>query len=141
MVLCGLSPQQAGNALVDLNYDTIQGAFVLDARNDIDIQGTIASVKKRVVRRLITQPGGFFHLPDYGLSIDIKKLASTTDLAMLAVNAKEQVAKEEEIETVNVEVEQLTTGTFVIRVDARTVSGASVKAKVGISDDGTISVE
>ena len=49
------------------------GALQIDAGGDYVLQQGTALVRKLVIRRLITRPGDFYHLPDYGLGLRIKE--------------------------------------------------------------------
>lgn len=54
-------------------------------------------VKKLVLRRLISKPGDFFHLPNYGVGLRVKEPIPTVDLKKLAVQIEQQVNLEPEV--------------------------------------------
>ena len=60
-------------------------------------------LRKLVIRRLLTRPGGFFHLPDYGLGFDLKKPPPLAgDVAKLKARIAAQVMLEPEAKGVTV---------------------------------------
>lgn len=54
-------------------------------------------VKKLILRRLISKPGDFFHLPNYGIGLRVKEPLPNTDLRKLAKAIEMQVAMEPEV--------------------------------------------
>lgn len=108
---------------LDIHYDLFRGTFQLDPRRDIGLHGGTGYVKKRIIRRLITRKGGFFHLPDYGADLRVKELLRTTDLALIRDEVERQVRREEEVEAVTVELARPSQGVLVVSVRARTSLG------------------
>jgi hypothetical protein len=71
------------------DYSTVQGADL---------------VKKLVLRRLVTRPGEFTHLPSYGVGLNVKAPLPTTDITRLQKIILAQVQKEPEIDVADVAV-------------------------------------
>ena len=77
--------------------------YVQDGDYGLD-QG-IASIKKRIYRRLVTAPGGFAHLGNsYGVGVpqQAKKLLQTGTLNKLSALAEQQIGQEPEVKAVRV---------------------------------------
>ena len=108
---------------VDLFYDTFTGAYVLDSRSDLALHAGVEALKKRVIRRLITAPGEFYHLPDYGVGIDVKKQFNATRLTRLQAEIIRQLREEEDIDELAVNLANPSPGVLVVEVRARTVFG------------------
>lgn len=69
-----------------------------DSSGDIGIQNNLASLKKRLFRRLLTRPGGFSHLGTaYGLKDGVKNRASRSDLQQLVNRVAEQAKLEPDV--------------------------------------------
>lgn len=49
------------------------GTLVMGSDGDYETESGAALVKKLVIRRLVTQPGEFFHLADYGVGLAVKE--------------------------------------------------------------------
>lgn len=122
---------------IDFLYDTIRGVFALDSKGDIDVHEGDDALKKRIVRRLLTSPGGFFHLPGYGVGLETKKLYDQTAAADLRAKVEEQVRQEQEVAKVAVAV---TTGPGVVfvQVGILTRSKKAISISVEIPEDGRI---
>ena len=80
------------------------GTFVADVTGDYAFDEGRASLKKRILRRLVTARGGFAHLPDYGVGIPsrVKKLASLLNIQDIAKDTEVQIAQEPEVAKVRV---------------------------------------
>lgn len=75
------------------------GVFNVDDTGDYALDEGLASLKKRIVRRLVTAVGGFEHLPGYGVGIPAmgKKLARPAILAKKAADAQAQILQEPDV--------------------------------------------
>jgi len=81
------------------------GVFSVDDTGDYAFDSGMISFKKRVYRRLITNPGGFLHLgQSYGVGIPAqgKKLARAAVVQALAGAAESQIGQEPETQAVKV---------------------------------------
>lgn len=81
------------------------GAFTFEPTSDIAVHGGVESLKKRIYRRIITNPGGFVHLPAYGAGVRVKALATSGRLAQIATDLAVQIQEEPDVQTANVQVE------------------------------------
>jgi hypothetical protein len=124
----------------DLRYDTFDGLLVLDSRSDIDVQAGVEALQKRILRRLMSRPGGFFHLPRYGVGLRAKEVRRTTSLMVLRADVEAQVREEDEVEDVSVEVSAPTTGVLVVIVRASLTWNRTMVLTVSVPDDGPIEV-
>lgn len=95
--------QSSTNGLPNPNSEMILGKFVVDDTGDYAFDDGLTSYKKRILRRLMTSPGGFAHLGEkYGVGIPdhSKKLAQSSVLATLTAEAEKQIAQEPETQKV-----------------------------------------
>jgi hypothetical protein len=95
------NPQTTGAALesvVDAGLATL-GTFGTDAAGDYATDQGTASLKKRIVRRLVTRKNAFAHLPGYGVGIPdaAKQLGTTAILTGLRADAESQVLLEPDV--------------------------------------------
>lgn len=88
----------------DVSLATL-GTLPTDDTGDYAFDEGLAYLRKRVFRRLVVRPGGFYHLPDYGLGIPLrlKELMATPLLRELQEEAQEQVEQEDDVEAVQVD--------------------------------------
>jgi len=95
------------------------GTLSADESGDLSVENRRSSLKKRVIRRCTTKPGGFAHLKDYGLRIDSKSLLRPSDLRKLQIDAEDQVGQEPDVRSVRATVSQILPG--VIQLSLRVV--------------------
>jgi hypothetical protein len=86
------------------------GTFQIDDKGDFINDSGRTSLKKRIMRRISTKKGGFFHLADYGLKIGEGELITPTKLRKLQVDAENQIKREPEVIALRVVVEQIFPG-------------------------------
>ena len=98
------NPQALGDRLGIT--DAQLGTIPIDGAGDYALDAGLTNVRKRIYRRLVTQPGGFYHLPDYGLGLldRVKRLAGPVQLAALQRDAQAQLAQEPGVRSVSVAV-------------------------------------
>ena len=103
------TPQQQAVRLRDVsNPQTYLGSptpSTLQVSSSGDYSEDVGDVllRKLVIRRLLTRPGGFFHLPNYGLGFDIKKPPPLAgDVAKLKAKIAQQIMLEPEAKGVTV---------------------------------------
>lgn len=101
------------------------GTLQLDDSGDLAIESGVPYLRKRVIRRISTAAGEFFHLPQYGAGITaaVKTLAKPTQLGRLARAAQEQIRQEPDVQACRVEVSSPEPGVYVFSVKVRTVAG------------------
>lgn len=135
-----LGPTRPASLGIDLRYDIFTGRLVLDAKNDIDVQGGLEAVRKRIIRRMITSKGGFYYLPDYGLGIQPKTLVRQTSRSILEADIREQILSEPDVVAVSVQITQLAVGMYLFTIQARTRQGSVPAIQLRANDHGQIFV-
>lgn len=103
------------------------GALVVADDGDYAIDSGMAQLRKRVLRRLLTERGAFAALPDYGLGLSryIKRLNLAAVRQQLVSDARAQIGREPDVRSVEVSVESTSDPSLlriVLRVEARGVS-------------------
>ncbi len=75
------------------------GTFTVATDGDYAFDEGLASLRKRIIRRLCSRKGAFAHLPNYGAGIpdEAKRLGIAAVLSRLAANAQAQVASEPDV--------------------------------------------
>lgn len=106
------------------------GQYQINDRGDYALDSRLQGLRKRILRRISTARGGFFHLPGYGFAPVQKGVVRTSELQKLAADAKAQVEREPEVVTAIVSVRQLARSPNVVLVSvlARTTLGLDVEA-------------
>lgn len=134
-----LAPSQSRQfGLLDYRYDFFEGRYLLDPGTDYDLHGGVEALKKRIVRRLISAPGGFVHLEGYGASLRVKEVLDATELAETRARIRRQVLSEKEVQKVGVEV-SFTAGVLFVKIDVRTRTN-SFRLDVESEGPGTFSL-
>jgi len=90
--------------------------YRLEATGDIGIQDARTSLRKRIYRRVFTEPGSFAWAPQYGVGIGVKSLAKGQRLQELASLISRQILLEPDVTNVGVEtfLQREETGSFLI---------------------------
>lgn len=114
----------------DLHYDTLRGIWILDSKSDIALHDGLDALKKRVIRRLISVLGGFYHLPEYGANLKAKELFNATKLSLIRRDALDQIRREEEVRKVSVLATSPASGVLVLNVSI-TASFGTVNFDLG----------
>lgn len=86
----------AGGDPVPVPSEDLLGTFPTDASGDYAFDQGLVQIKKRIFRRLMTQPGAFPAMPDYGVGIPsfVKKLGLAAIRAKLAAESQRQILLE-----------------------------------------------
>ena len=92
------------------------GVFQLDESGDLANDTGRANLRKRIFRRLSTRPGGFFHLPNYGLNLEDKTLITPTQLRRIQIDTQDQILEEPDVVAASVRVSQLAPGVVRLRL-------------------------
>lgn len=108
---------------LDYYYDSFLGVYILDSAKDLGTHSGAAALKKRIIRRVVSTPGGFTFLADYGAGVQVKELATTTQINNLRSNILRQVLSEEEVESASVDV-TFENSVLYLEIVARTRRGA-----------------
>lgn len=101
------------------------GTLQRDDSGDLAIENGVPYLRKRVIRRITTAAGEFFHLPGYGVGVTaaVKTLAKPTQLARIQRAAQVQIMQESDVTAARVTVSSPTPGVYVFAVKIRTVAG------------------
>ncbi len=78
--------------------------FRNDDTGDIAIQNASTSLRKRIYRRVFTNPKGLAWKPDYGVGVRVKALAKARNLQEVSNIISDQIRKEPDVLNVGVEV-------------------------------------
>ena len=130
----GLAPRRASRPsriLVREQLDLAPsggGAWVATETGGLALHGGDEACRKRVIRRVTTPKGAFYHLPKYGSGVRIKATMRVGDLAVLQHDILRGVREEPDIEAASVVVSKLTTGAFQFAIRGRTFQGQDVSA-------------
>ena len=82
--------------------NSVGGTLVMDASGDYKLVSGPALLKKLILRRLITRPGEFAHLPNYGLGFSVKEPLRNNDLILLRRQVEQQVLLEPDVNAAQV---------------------------------------
>lgn len=110
------------------------GSRIITASGDFKTESGNALLKKLIARRLMTTPGEFFHLPEYGIGIRLKEPLKSSDLRALKKTIEDQISLEPEVSTVNASLLQdQATGilTATIRVTTVIGDGITIDHRIG----------
>ncbi len=88
----------------DLSYDFINNDINATTDGDWDTQTGVDQVKKKILRRLTTKPGGFFHIPSFGLAIPSKTLLLPSKVLKMQKDVKRQIMQEPGVTDANVSI-------------------------------------
>lgn len=95
------------------------GTLQVDAGGDLETVTGPELVRKLILRRLMTTPGDFFHLPEYGLGARLKEPLRLSDVPRFKAEVERQVLEEPEVEQVRATVTLSAQGVLSVVVRAR----------------------
>lgn len=103
------NPQTTGMAAESVPLPNILlalGSFGVDDQGDYASDEGLVSLKKRVIRRLMTRKGAFAHLPNYGVGVPeyAKKLGQAVVISTIRTEAESQISQEPDVESCRVAV-------------------------------------
>lgn len=109
--------------IVDPRRGETPQVYRLESSGDVGIQNAETSLRKRIFRRVFTDPGGLAWEPGYGVGVRVKALAKSGRVQELSSLIAEQIRLEPDVAQVGVEVFQTRGGRggAFIEVDARVV--------------------
>lgn len=111
----------------------LQSTIQQEASGDYAVHGGTDLLKKLVLRRLLTVPGTFVHLPEYGIGLQPKEPLNSGDLSTLKVGIEAQLRREPELVEVAVRL-SLNSNILTVRVQGKTRSGpVSVDIPIPVS--------
>jgi len=115
------------------------GTLVVNSAGDYELESGQQLIKKLIVRRLITKRGDFFHLPDYGVGLNVKEPLPAVSLVKLRADIIAQVLREPEVEEADATLIQGAGNDLSISVRARLrASNASVSIGIESTPSGLI---
>lgn len=98
---------------------SVGGTLRMNAAGDYELVAGAELVKKLIIRRLVTTPGDFFHLPNYGLGLAVKEPLRTNDLISLRKDAERQILEEPEVQAAQVSLSLSSDGILNVIARAR----------------------
>lgn len=120
-------PGVRGASNVDIQNSISRGVWTINDSGDLVNEGGNASLKKRVLRRAITQPNAFSWLVGYGTRTKLKETFSINEVATAKASLQEQILEEPEV--AEAAIQTTITGSVVIfQIQVRTIHGAVVEA-------------
>lgn len=97
--------------------DGISGTLIIGSSGDYETSmGAAELVKKLVTRRLYAVPGDFWHLPDFGIGLNVKQTVPPSQLVKLKARIREQVLLEPEVAGCSVQLVQYPNGVLQINL-------------------------
>lgn len=113
-------------ALTDLRsvsspyIDQFGGSLRVTAAGDYERESGVSLVRKLILRRLMTRPGEFYHLPKYGLGIRVKEPLPNQSMVVMKNAIQKQVMLEPEVADASVSLTQYADkNILLIQVQAR----------------------
>lgn len=108
-----------------MDATAVGGTMTHGASGDYETEGGVALIKKMVIRRLVSEPNGFFHLPStFGLGLQLKEPLLVRDMGRLKTDVERQTVQEPEVDTARARVNLLPSGTVYVTVDGKLRTGA-----------------
>jgi hypothetical protein len=118
-----------------LNIETTGGTLIINSSGDYETVTGEELIKKLIIRRLITNPGDFFHIPEYGIGLPVKETISTSDLVSLKSSIEKQIKREKEVSDCLAQIEMSADGVLNIKIKA-TLRDTGKQIEVGIQTQG-----
>lgn len=94
------------------------GTLQLGADGDYQLEVGAPLVRKLILRRLMSTPRDFFHLPDYGIGFRVKEPIPVSDLGRLKTTIEQQVLREREVDSAAAQVTMASNGVLTVLVRA-----------------------
>jgi len=116
--------------------NSVGGTLRIGRDGDYETEGGTELLRKLIIRRLVTAPGEFFHLPDYGLGIKVKEAPPGGSMTRLKQEIIRQVQLEPEVAEVGAQVTMSSDGLLSVQLLVRTVRGESVEVSVKQGQNG-----
>lgn len=101
--------------------DQPESTWTITANRDIGLHDGVASLRKRVFRRVLFSLNSFSHLVGYGTDLRIKSLLRGSDIQRLANAIPEQVRQEPDVRAAACTVQQDTTGDGILLISINVV--------------------
>jgi hypothetical protein len=100
------------------------GSLSVDETGDWANDAGTPSLRKRILRRISSAAGTWFHMPDYGLAQPLKRLVSPGRLLRLQARAQAQILREPDVASARVSVSAVAPGVVRVTVRAKSTAGA-----------------
>lgn len=112
------------------------GVFNINSSGDYSLHDGDNLVRKLIYRRLMTVPGSFYYLPNYGVGLRVKEPLPNGDLESLRTKIKNEIMKEPEVDATHVQLIQ-NANSLVVLIRARLKSSGesfsmSIKSQFNI---------
>ena len=105
------------------NDPLVLGSIPVDDSGDYAFDEGVTSLKKRIFRRLVTTPGKFSHLPEYGVGLpqQLKQLNTFAKRVEMQAEIEKQILQEPDVDAVSAQVvsDLDTPGLFRVRLRVR----------------------
>lgn len=133
------TPQLSSSAGgIDFFYDFFKGTYQTDGKNDVTVHAGNEYLKKRILRRLISSPGGFFHLSNYGVGLRSKELFDASGLGKIRQRVLDQVLQEDDVQDVQVSVASPAAGELLVFVEVHPKSGIVFTLNLDVPQSGPV---
>ena len=116
----------------------VGGTLLINSGGDYERESGAPFIKKLILRRLLTLPGGFFHLPDYGIGLGVKELLPATNLLQLRASIIRQVEREPEVVEADVRLLLGLLNDLEVQVRARLRSGDPINISFQVTSEGVV---
>lgn len=113
------------------------GTLAINAAGDYESMSGAPLVKKLLIRRLISKPRDFFHLPDYGVGLRDKEPIPAGNLGKLRAEIDRQARLEPEVSDVAVGLTLSNQGVLTVQLRAKLVpTGQEVQFTLPVGQGG-----
>jgi hypothetical protein len=126
-----LSPTDIANP--PFNLLTGGGTLQVGPSGDYQSDSGISLLKKLIIRRLVTSPGGFYHLPDYGAGLQVKQALPLGDVVKFQQFIVTQCMKEQGVSNAKASVTVQYGVVVNISLQVQTTQGATFSLGVPLS--------
>jgi len=99
------------------------GTLVVQSDGDYGTVSGTEMLRRLLYRRLVSMPGDFFHLPNYGVGLKVKEPVRASSLAILAREIEGQLQREPEVKTVRVNLGLLPENVLMVMAKVQLRSG------------------
>ena len=136
-----LFPLKRDVGYADFDNSPFLGSFRVDSSGDIAFHTGSSSLRKRVYRRVITQKGSFSFLPDYGLSLNMKKPITIDFMQKFKADLNKQILQEPEVKSLTSQLQKDNRGFLIVSLNILTKQGEVVDFTLTANSNGAITVD
>lgn len=113
----------------------VLGTYQVSPQGDFALDRGVASLRKRIYRRILTSTGDFFHLVDYGTRLQLKSTFKVDTAQVLQARIQAQIMREPEVASCTVQVYRVrnTPDVLVVLAKVATRNGDPLTLQVPIS--------